>query len=724
MGWLRSIFRVRTPLVLQIEAAECGAACLTSILGWYGRWERLEDVRTACGIGRDGCSMGDIVRAAKEYGLVAQGWKQEIEDLENLNLPIILFWEFRHFVILEGISKGKFHINDPAHGRRTIDKEGIDRGYTGVVVTVEPSESFQRNKKPPSVMRQLWPWIKDFKPALVIAVLAGLLLAVPFVAAPVLLGLFVDYALQTGDSAWRMGLIAVMASTAVIAYVLTWFRQKALRKLAISMAITQSDHFVGRLLKRPVQFFNQRMTGDLISRTQSIEHIANFGVNQTVSVLVDLTMSLAFLSLMFAYSPILASVIALIAMICGFIARLANRNQTDNGHCFRREQGLLAGIGFIGLKNIGAVRATAGEDDLFTRWSGHQAREINARQVFEETGHITSAVPTFFVSIGGVAALGLGGWQAMAGSMSLGTMITFYMLSWSFLQPIGRYVQFIELLRTLEAEIHRLQEISGTQESEPKTESKTEGIATVGGRLRLRGRVELINVTFGFTPQKPPFIENFNLVIEPGQRVAIVGPSGSGKSTLSYLVSGIYTPWSGKILFDGMEREEIPIEVLRDSISVVMQSSALITGSVRDNLTLWDPNVPDSLVVAAARDADIHEEIIVRSNGYSTIVEEDGRNFSGGQRQRLEIARALVPNPSVLVLDEATASLDAITEVRIDDAIRRRGCSCLIVAHRLSTIRDCDRIIVLKNGQVVQDGTHDELVEIEGMLYRELVHAH
>ena len=715
---------MRTPLVLQLEATECGAACLASVLGYYGRWVSLEEMREACGVGRDGCSAADIVRAARQYGLEVTGWRQELEDIPKLPLPAILFWEFRHFVVLEGIGKGRYFLNDPSRGRRTVDEDGFDHGFTGVALELKPAESFRRNDPPPGVLRRLWPWVSGFRQELLFAVLAGLLLAAPGMAAPVLLALFIDHVLSGRQDEWSGLLIGGMAATAAVAYVLTWLRQRSLRRLAISVAASQADRFVGALLRRSAHFFARRMTGDLLSRIQSIEQIAAVGVNQMVGVTVDLAMSLAFLSLMFVYDATLAFWVALIAVACAAMARAARRHMIDESHSLRREQGLFAGVGFAGLGIIETIWATASENDFFARWSGHQARELNARQRFQELGHITEAIPVLFIGLGGATVLGLGGWRVMSGEMGLGHLIAFYMLSWNFFQPIGRFVQFSERLRTLDVELERLEDLLSAPD--PRVEAKppvASGIATVRGRLMLRGRVEMRDVTFGFTRHRAPLIEGFNLTIEPGQRVAIVGPSGSGKSTLSLLAAGIYQPWSGQILFDGMKHEDIPRDVLNDSVSFVPQSPALIAGSVRDNLTLWDPNVPDSRLLAAGRDAAIHDEIMARPHGYDTELEENGRNFSGGQRQRLEIARALVSVPAVLILDEATAALDALTEVRIDDALRRRGCSCLVVAHRLSTIRDSDRIIVIDGGRVVQEGVHDDLIDIEDGLYRELVHA-
>ena len=378
----------------------------------------------------------------------------------------------------------------------------------------------------------------------------------------------------------------------------------------------------------------------------------------------------------------------------------------------RREQGLLIGYGMQMLSNADSLRFTGSDDRFFSRWTGQQARELQARQRDAELGAVNSALPVLIAGFRGAAILGVGGSLVLAGDLTLGTLVGFYILAELFLAPFGRFMEFADKRQMLETDLQRLDDIHKTAEASTFTRRNpdSETIPTFKGRLQLAGRLELRNVTFGFTRGRPPLIKDFNLTIHPGQRVAVVGPSGSGKSTLTRLVAGLYQPWSGEILFDGHPREEIPEEVLRQSISMVDQEVMLFSASVRDNITLWNAAVPDEAIFAAARDARIHDEILLRPHGYATRVEEAGANFSGGQRQRLEIARALVGNPTILVLDEATSALDAATEEFVDESMRRRGVTCLIVAHRLSTVRDCDEIVVLQRGVEVQRGTHDELM--------------
>ena len=399
--------------------------------------------------------------------------------------------------------------------------------------------------------------------------------------------------------------------------------------------------------------------------------------------------------------------------------------RVDESHALRREQGLLLGVGALMLNQTETLRMTAADDRFFSRWSGHQARELGARQRFVELSHINWSLPGLFMVLGNAAVLAFGATRVMAGDLTLGSLVGFYIVAGMFLGPVGRFVEFADERQALENDMQRLDDITETPEDPglARRRSASEGIATLNGRLRLAGKVQLQGVTFGYNRARPPLIKDFSLDIKPGQRIAVVGPSGSGKSTLSRLVAGLYQPWSGEILFDGHPRNEIPDEVLSRSVSMVDQQVVLFSATVRDNITLWSPAVPDDDLVAAARDASIHDEILARPLGYATPVDEDGGNFSGGQRQRLEIARALVGNPTVLILDEATSALDAATEEYVDDALRRRGVTCLIVAHRLSTVRDCDQIIVLDKGVEVQRGAHEELMADETGMYYRLVRA-
>lgn len=718
--------RVRTPLILQVEDVECGAACLAIVLASFGRWVPIDELREACAVGRDGCGAGDITRAARKYGLEPTGWRKDPDGLREMQLPMVLHWEFNHFVVLEGFDRGRYFINDPANGHRTILEEDFGGSFTGIALTFAPGADFRRGGTRPGTFRSLRPWLGNAKTPLAFAMACGLLLTLPTLALPILLSVFVDYVLSGQQPSWGAVAVGALLAAGVITYLLAWLRQRCLRMLSVFLSIDYGIRFMRRLFRLPVQFFSYRFAGELTSRMQVLDQVASTATNQLVGICIEIIASLAFVLLMLWYDPLLAMVILGLGVSGVVCTRVLSRSRADENRRLRREQGKLNGIGMSGLRGIDALQANAGEDDFFRRWTGYQARELLVRQQFTEFGHAIASLPILFLILGNAAVLGFGGWRVMSGDMSVGMLMGFYAAAVSFLQPIGRFVQFADRFKMLEADLQRLDDVlSATEDPSVSAgeEDSSRLISTFKNRLRLSGRLELRDVTFGYRLNRPPLVENFSLQVEPGQRVAIVGPSGSGKSTLTSLITGSQMPWSGEILFDGAPRTEIPRELLCSSLALVDQHIFLFKATVRENLTLWDPAAPDQAVIQAGKDAAIHREVLSRDGGYDSLIEEEGRNFSGGQRQRLEIARALVRNPSILILDEATSALDVHNEALIDDALRRRGCTCLIVAHRLSTVRDCDLIIVLDEGREAQCGDHQSLMRETDGLYHRLLAA-
>ena len=714
------------PVVMQLEATDCGAACLGIVLAHFGRWVSFEELRDECSVGRDGSSAHDIVSAARRYGLESNGWRREVHQLATMPLPLILHWGFNHFVVLEGIGDGRFFLNDPATGHRVVDRDTFDGDFTGIALTFTPGSTFEPGGKPPLVWRELWGWLREFRTTLAFATLCGLLLMLPLVALPVLLALFVDHVLLNRQTDWGASVVVAMVAAGGLTYLLSWLQMRSLRNLAVRLSIRQSDRYITRLLRLPMRFFSRRYTGELAFRVQLIDQVSELGAGQLVGLAIELAISVAFLVLMLAYDVPLALTVAALAGLCLLSMRVVVRVRKDENHRLRREQGILQGVAMAGLRTIDSIRATAREDAFFSRWSGRQANELRARQRFTELGHATHAVPSLFHLLGAAAVIGLGGWRVISGELTIGSLMAFYILAENFLAPVARLVQFSDSLETLGADFARLDDVFNAREDtelDLRDAEPTGKIVTFAGRMQLVGRLEMQNVTFGFQRNRPPIIKDFDLTLEPGQRVAVVGPSGSGKSTLALLAAGLYRPWSGEILYDGHPRSEIPREVFSASVSTVDQHAVLFAASVRDNLTMWNAATPDERLIAAAQDAEIHDEIMARPLGYDSPVEEGGRNFSGGQRLRIEIARALVNNPTLLILDEATSALDTLTELRVDDNLRRRNCGCLIVAHRLSTIRDADRIIVLDQGRVVEEGTHEELIANEDGFYGRFLHG-
>ena len=547
----------------------------------------------------------------------------------------------------------------------------------------------------------------------------GLMLSLLALVVPVSLGVFVDDVLRNHGH-WG-GLVAALLGGGLLVYILSLFKHRFLKRLSVRISVLGYSRGMSRLLRLPMEFFEHRLAGDLTDRVSSIDRIAKTLTDRFLVLIIDMAMSAVLLIAMLVYDVLLTLIVVLLALLHAVLAHFLNALRAVRSQTMRREQGLLIGLGMQMLNHADNLRMTGSDDRFFSRWSGQQARELRARQLYSDLGSVNTALPGLVAALRAAAILGVGGSLVMTGKMSLGTLVAFYILAEMFLAPIGRFLEFTDKRQALETDLQRLEDIWKTAEDPnfSRRNPESESIPTFNGRLQLAGQLELRDLTFGFNKSRPPLIKDFNLSIKPGERVAVVGPSGSGKSTLARLVSGVYQPWSGEILFDGHKRDEVPEEVLRQSISMVDQDVVLFSATLRDNLTLWNPAVPEEAVFAATRDARIHDEILLRPHGYATRVEEGGANFSGGQRQRLEIARALVGNPTLLILDEATSALDAATEEDVDDALRRRGVTCLIVAHRLSTVRDCDAIIVLDKGVEVQRGTHDELIaDREGTYYK------
>ena len=714
--------RVTTPILLQMHASECGAACLGIVLGYFGRWVSLTELREKCEVSRDGSSAASILRASRHYGLECNGLSVRVDQLEMLPLPLILFWQFSHFLVLEGYDGRNYYLNDPSTGRRRVSAEEFEKDFSGIALRFKCGDDFTPGGEQPDLFRQLGALLAGSWKLLTGVIACGLMLTLLTLVIPASISVFVDDVMAKHGS-WA-GLVTALLGGGVLVYVLSLLKHRFLKRLSVRVSVIGYSRGMARLLRLPIGFFEHRLTGDLTDRVSSTDRIARNLADQFLVLIIDMAMSLVLLAAMFAYDVLLALIVLSLAVLHGVLAHLLNALRAIRSQTMRREQGLLIGLGMQMLNHADNLRMTGADDRFFSRWSGQQARELRARQLYSELGSVNTSLPGLVDALRSAAILGIGGVFVLNGTMTLGTLVGFYILAEMFLAPIERFLDFAEKRQALETDLQRLEDISETEE-DPVFSRRTvesESIPTFNGRLQLAGQLELRDVTFGFNRSRPPLIKDFNLVVKPGQRVAVVGPSGSGKSTLARLVSGVYQPWSGDILFDeGHLRNQIPEEVLRQSISMVDQEIALFSASLRDNITLWNPAIPDEVLFAATRDAQIHDEILLRPKGYETHVEEGGANFSGGQRQRLEIARALVGDPTVLILDEATSALDAATEEYVDDALRRRGVTCLIVAHRLSTVRDCDEIIVLDKGTTVQRGTHDELIADRDGAYYKLV---
>jgi NHLM bacteriocin system ABC transporter peptidase/ATP-binding protein len=726
--------RAHTPTILQMEAVECGAAALAMVLAHFGRVVPLDELRVACGVSRDGSKANNLLRAARSYGLEAKGWKKQPEDLRAMDGPMILHWNFNHFVVLEGFAGGgggkSAHLNDPASGPRTITESELDESFTGVVLTFAPTAAFRKGGERFSVWRSLRARLRGAATlwAVAFVVLAGLALAAPGLVAPNFNRIFIDDVLVRNLGGWLRPLLLAMGITAALAFALTAFQQGYLLRLQGRLALSTASRFFWHVLRLPVQFFTQRFAGDIGARVAINDRISIVLSGELATTAVSVLLMGVYALLLFKYDLVLASVGLATASLNVAALRWASRRRTTLAQKLVQDRGKMLGASMGALQTIDSIKASGAESDFFARWSGHQAKVVSAEQRLQLTTLVLAAVPAFLMAVNSTLVLGLGGLRVMDGRLTIGMLLAFQALLGSFLAPVNQLVNLGGTVQELKGDLNRLDDVLRARidpalNDDGRAAPPTAAVARrAPGGAKLSGQIDIVGLTFGFSPLDPPLIAGFDLSLRPGSRVALVGSSGSGKSTIARLVAGLYPPWSGEILFDGLPRAAVPREKLLRSLGVVDQDICLFEDSVKENLTLWDGTVPEADLVQAARDACVHEELVGRVGGYESLVEEGGRNFSGGQRQRLEIARALAGNPTVLVLDEATSALDPATEKKIDDNLRRRGCTCLIVAHRLSTIRDCDEIIVLEKGKIVQRGPHDQLIGAIGP-YRALISA-
>jgi NHLM bacteriocin system ABC transporter peptidase/ATP-binding protein len=711
--------RVKTPTILQMEAVECGAAALAMVLAYHGRRVPLEEMRVACGVSRDGSKASNMLKAARSYGLVAKGYKKEPADLAALQVPMVLHWNFNHFVVFEGFRRGAAYINDPAVGPTVVSAAEFDQSFTGVALVFEPGPEFTAGGERPSLVRPLRRRLAGSGAAVAFAVLVGIALFVPGLVAPAFNRVFVDEILVKGLDTWTRPLLLLMGAAAVVVFALTLLQQHYLLRLEGKFSLETSSKFFWHVLCLPVEFFTQRFAGEIGGRVAINDRVAKLLSGELATTVLNIMVIAFYAALLFQYDVVLSVLSVVTASLNLAALKYVSRRRVDLNQRLLQDRGKMLGAAMGGLQTIETLKATGSESDFFARWSGHQAKVVNADQDLQLTTAMLSSVPPLLTAINTALLLGVGGLRVMDGHLTVGMLIAFQALTIAFLNPVNRLVDLGGTLQEIKGDMTRLDDV--LQAPRDPAIDRPE-LAVDGAPPKLVGRLELRGVRFGYSRLEPPLIEGLDLTLQPGSRVALVGGSGCGKSTIAKLVAGLYEPWAGEILFDGRPRRAWTRDVLAGSVAVVDQEICLFEGTARENLTLWDATVPEADLARAARDACVHDDLTARAGGFSASIEEGGRNFSGGQRQRMEIARALVPNPALLVLDEATSALDPATEKSIDDHLRQRGCTCLIIAHRLSTIRDCDEIIVLDRGAVVQRGTHEALSAAEGP-YRALIAA-
>ena len=706
----------RVPVIMQMEALECGAACLCMVMAYYNKWIPLEQVREDCGVSRDGSNAKNMLLAARSYGMKADGYKIEPEQLREMGtFPCIIHWEFNHFVVCNGFSGDKVYLNDPARGDYITTFEHFDEAFTGICLMIEPSDDFVPEGKPKSVLKFAKERLKGAGAAVVFAALTSFVASVTGIFNSGFARVFMDSLLSGANRNWIVPFFTGMGVIAAMELVAEWIRAIYFMRIDGKMATVGSTSYMWKILRLPMSFFSQRMAGDIQNRKESNTTIAGDVVNTITPLLMNTAMLIFYLVVMIRYSVLLTA-IGITAMVINLLmSRYISRKRINITRVSMRDQSKLIGATMGGIDMIETIKASGAENGYFEKWAGYQA-SVNTQAVrFTKLNQYLGLIPTAITSVTNIIILILGVWMTMEGHFTIGMIIAFQGFLSSFMDPAQQLIEAGQTIQEMRAEMERIEDVmkyplDPVFDLKPQPEHYD----------KLSGAVRMKDVTFGYSKLADPLIKDFSLDLPQGHSVAFVGPSGCGKSTLAKLISGLYQPWSGQVLFDDKPILSIDRSVFTGSVAVVDQDITLFEDTVANNIKMWDDSIEDFEMILAARDASIHTDVIRHREGYQYKLLEGGRNLSGGQRQRVEIARVLAQDPTLIILDEATSALAARTEYEVTRSIRERGITCVIVAHRLSTIRDCDEIIVLDRGNVVERGTHEELMKLHGM-YEQLV---
>ena len=710
--------RVKVPVVMQMEALECGAASLAMVLAYYGKWVPLEQVRLDCGVSRDGSNARNVLLAARSYGLEAQGYRCEVETLRSdMTYPCIIHWNFNHFVVLDGFKGKTAYINDPARGEVRVPMEEFDRSFTGVCLQFSPGPDFKPGGRRKSTIAFARKRLRGAGAAVAFVTLTTVIGYLFGLINPIFSRFFMDRLLTGENRELLMPFLALLAVAGAAQVVIAWAQAIYSRKIDGKMAVVGSSTFMWKVLRMPMEFFSQRLSGDILQRQGTNASIASVLVNTFAPLVLNTAMMFVYLVFMLRFSVMLTMVGIATIVINLAVSRLISAKRINISRVQMRDSGKLAAATVSGIQMVETIKSSGAENGYFQKWAGYQA-SVNAANVrFSRLNQYYGMIPELVSSLADSAVLVLGVWLAMQGKFTLGKIFLFQGFMNSFMAPATSLISAGQTVMEMRTQMERVEDV---MEYPTDVNYSDEPLSDSGDYSKLSGKIELKNVTFGYSRLGEPLIRDFSMSMEPGSRVAFVGTSGCGKSTLSKLISGLYQPWSGEILFDGKPIGDIDRSVFTGSVAVVDQEIVLFEDMIANNIKMWDESIEDFEMILAARDAQIYDDIMARDGGFYGSLIEGGKDLSGGQRQRLEIARVLAQDPSVIIMDEATSALDAKTEYELVKAVKDRGITCIVIAHRLSTIRDCDEIIVLDKGQVVERGTHDELYA-KGGFYSELI---
>lgn len=711
----KKIKRVRTPEVYQIEASECGAASLSIILQYYHYYVEMEKIRYQCGISRDGCSAADLMRAAGEFGLKGRGYSKSLEELKQVPVPCILHWNFNHFVVLEGIQGDHAFLNDPACGHRKVTMEEMDRSFTGIVLTFEKTEAFRQTGRPGSVSSSVKKCLCGQKDAAVYLLMTGILLVIPGLVLPVLTEIYIDRIVMNGESKWLIPVLEVLAGTYLFQIVFNWLRSSVLEKMKLKLHMLGGYQLLYRMFRLPIPFFEQRYTGELTMRLENTNDVNDFLTDRLISAVLNLMEAVFYLILMLVYSPILAlagvtGVLVNACLTLFMVKPLENRAMKQ-----RQDKNRLMGTLCAGLTAFSSIKANGAESDYARDILGHYAEMTEGEQQMGRIQQVLNVLPGAVSNLFQIAVLILGVSLVMYGNCTAGILTAFCQLLTAFTAPVNALIGFYQGIQMMKANISGVNDIEQA-DADYRFMIEREG----GSQTPLTGMIDIKNISFAYYPGMNPVVHNISMTVAPGSRIGITGASGCGKSTVAKLLSGLLYPQKGEILYDGVSTLVLSPKLLESCVAMIGQGSFFFSGTIRQNLTFWNEEGSETEMIAALKDADAYELVSSFPGGLEFYLTEGGKNLSGGQRQKLQIARALLRDPSVLIMDEATSELDPVSERKIMKNIRRRNCTCIIIAHRLSAIRDSDLILVMDHGRVAQYGTHDQLLAADG-IYRSLI---
>jgi len=704
----------RIPVIQQLDASDCGAACLAMVLAHHGKMLRLEDVRQVLGTGRDGATALAILEAARWYGLRGRGVSLEVEDLGYLPKGSILHWDFGHFMVFERLGPGWVDVVDPALGRRRVPLEQFRRSFTGVALLLEPGDTFVKEQ---GEIRPMWRHLKQLllqSGLLPRILLTSALVQVFALGLPALTGALTDRVVPRGDYRLLLVLSVAMASLMLFQFLAAMVRSYLLLHLRTELDARMTLGFVEHLVELPYAFFQQRTAGDLMNRLNSNATIREMLTSSTLSGLLDGSLVALYLVMLFVVNvPLGILVLSLGLLQVGVLlwswrqqAELMARNLQAEARSQTYEVEFLTGME--------TLKAMGGEHRAVDRWSGMFVDVLN---VSLERGRLNALIDSAMSTLrlgAPLMILCFGAWQVLHGALSLGSMLALNAVAVGFLGPLSSLVATMTQLQLMGSYMDRIHDVLDAPREQEAGKARR--------AHKLTGRISLEKVSFRYGPNSPLVTREVSVEIQPGQLVAIVGRSGAGKSTLASLLLGMHLPSSGRILYDGVDLTELDLRSVRQQVGIVLQNPALFSTSIRSNITLADPNLPLEAVVAAARLAQIHEEILAMPMGYESLLMDRGTSLSGGQRQRLALARALVRRPAILLLDEATSALDSITESKVHQALSAIQCTRIVIAHRLSTVVSADLILTLEDGLLVEAGTHAQLLA-RGGAYAALVSA-